>query len=92
MQDESGKTETQRHNTNSPAPQRAFDQDFLRGDEEIVDQLTKTLARAPDVGQAYPDQSWDTITRLAWRPAWSIRSRRGALKPLIDWWRKKSAR
>ncbi|MBY8974290.1 hypothetical protein KHP62_00625 [Rhodobacteraceae bacterium NNCM2] len=26
----------------------------------------------------------DPMTRLAWRPAWSIRSRRGALGPFLD--------
>lgn len=26
----------------------------------------------------------DPVARLAWRPAWAIRSRRGALKPFLD--------
>ncbi len=29
----------------------------------------------------------DTITRLAWRPAWAIRSRRGTLRVLRDMFR-----
>ncbi len=66
-----------------------FEEDFLRGSDNIVTQLTETLDQSPDVGQPYASQSWDTITRLAWRPAWSIRSRRGALEPLIAWWRRR---
>jgi hypothetical protein len=31
----------------------------------------------------------DPLTRLAWRPAWSIRSRRGALAPFLDLFRRK---
>ena len=31
----------------------------------------------------------DPLTRLAWRPAWSIRSRRGALAPFLDLSRRK---
>jgi hypothetical protein len=34
---------------------------------------------------APPD--WGLVLDAAWRPAWSIRSRRGALVPLIAWWR-----
>ena len=30
----------------------------------------------------------DPLTRLAWRPAWSIRSRRGALAPFLDLFRR----
>ena len=26
---------------------------------------------------------WDKVTRLGWRPAWAIRSRRGALAPFL---------
>lgn len=31
---------------------------------------------------------WDKATRLAWRPAWAIRSRRGAWKALRALFRK----
>ncbi len=31
---------------------------------------------------------WDKVTRLAWRPAWAIRSRRGALAAFLDMFRK----
>ena len=44
----------------------------------------------PDVGEPIPN--WDVVTDLAWRPAWSIRSRRGSLGPflaLIREWRGK---
>ncbi|WP_417512933.1 hypothetical protein [Minwuia sp.] len=27
---------------------------------------------------------WTKVTRLAWRPAWSIRSRKGSLAPFLD--------
>lgn len=27
---------------------------------------------------------WDKVTRLAWRPAWAIRSRRAALRPFLE--------
>lgn len=30
----------------------------------------------------------DPVTRLAWRPAWSIRSRRGAWRPFLDLFRR----
>ena len=30
---------------------------------------------------------WDKSTRLAWRPAWAIRSRRGAWSAFRDWLR-----
>ena len=26
---------------------------------------------------------WNKVTRLGWRPAWAIRSRRGALTPFV---------
>lgn len=33
---------------------------------------------------------WEKVARLAWRPAWSIRSRRGSVAPFVDmiscWW------
>ncbi|WP_416898193.1 MAG: hypothetical protein ACMVY4_00165 [Minwuia sp.] len=27
---------------------------------------------------------WTKVTKLAWRPAWSIRSRRGSAGPFLD--------
>ena len=35
------------------------------------------------------EQQWDEIIRQAWRPAWSIRSRKGCLAPFITWWRER---
>lgn len=32
---------------------------------------------------------WDKVTKLGWRPAWAIRSRRGALGPFLDLFRRK---
>jgi len=39
--------------------------------------------------QAAAQQQWDEIVRLAWRPAWSIRSRKGCLAPFVSWWRQR---
>jgi hypothetical protein len=36
------------------------------------------------------DHDWRQITRLAWVPAWRIRSRRGTLSLLLAWWRRRS--
>lgn len=33
------------------------------------------------------DETWETISGMAWRPAWSIRSRQGTLRVLLDWWK-----
>ena len=44
--------------------------------------MTKPSDDWPDIGERIPD--WDTVCDLAWRPAWSIRSRRGALGPFLD--------
>jgi len=35
-------------------------------------------------GADSPDTHLKSYAHLAWRPAWSIRSRRGALRPLIE--------
>ena len=32
---------------------------------------------------------WDKVTKLGWRPAWAIRSRRGSLAPFLDLFRRK---
>lgn len=32
---------------------------------------------------------WDKVTKLGWRPAWAIRSRRGALAPFLDLFRRR---
>jgi hypothetical protein len=39
-----------------------------------------------------PDSDWADVIRLAYRPAWSIRSRQGSLAPLLQafrTWRRK---
>jgi len=33
------------------------------------------------------ERDWDRVIGLAWRPAWSMRSRKGCLAPLLAWWR-----
>lgn len=62
------------------------DSDFLRGDEIIVEKAARAVVDAPDVHQSHSDESWDTINGLAWRPAWSIRSRRGVGRFIRQWW------
>ncbi|MEM7508292.1 MAG: hypothetical protein AAF415_16280 [Pseudomonadota bacterium] len=47
--------------------------------------------RTPEGDLALPDAEieWDDVCRLAWRPAWSIRSRKDSLAPFLgllrDW-------
>lgn len=50
-------------------------------------EVRRALAQWED-GAAPPGE--DPLTRLAWRPAWSIRSRRGALAPLLALFRRQS--
>lgn len=78
-------------NPSQTAAEPPQDEDFLRGSEAIVEKLTRALDNPPDVGQSHRPESWDTFTKLAWRPAWAIRSRRGSLAPLIEWWRQRRA-
>ena len=47
----------------------------------------RALAQWQD-GAAPPGE--DPLTRLAWRPAWSIRSRRGALAPFRELFRRRN--
>jgi len=47
------------------------------------DRQSKALPAADDL---------DGILRLAWRPAWSMRSRKGCLEPLIAWWKCRRSR
>jgi len=35
-------------------------------------------------------ENWEQIIGMAWRPAWSIRSRKGCLAPFIAWWKQRS--
>ncbi len=47
-------------------------------------EVRRALAQLEDPD---PECDGDPLTRLAWRPAWSIRSRRGALRPFLDLFR-----
>ena len=49
-----------------------------------VQRALAQLEEATQLGDTDPGSNGDPLTRLAWRPAWSIRSRRGALKPFLD--------
>ncbi|MEM8793334.1 MAG: hypothetical protein AAGE80_17055 [Pseudomonadota bacterium] len=46
--------------------------------EEVAEVLPRVAADTVPEGE-------DAFTRLAWRPAWSIRSRRGAFRAFCDW-------
>lgn len=46
---------------------------------------------SPEKSRAYPTRAdtdgeldWRKVMRLSWRPAWSIRSRKGSLAPFLD--------
>jgi hypothetical protein len=43
-------------------------------------------------GDVVADEQWREVLRLAWRPAWAIRSRKGCLAPFIRWWKERGAR
>jgi hypothetical protein len=44
-------------------------------------------------GHNFPEgDEWEAVLERAWRPAWSIRSRKGCLAPIVTWWRKRFAR
>lgn len=36
--------------------------------------------------------NWEGILKLAWRPAWSMRSRKGCLAPFIAWLKRRDTR
>ena len=61
--------------------------DFLRNPDTIANRLPAAIGEVDDVDCRYSTQGWDTVTKLAWRPAWSIRSRRGSLKAIWTGWR-----
>lgn len=42
---------------------------------------------ANKLGEPLSEEAWLAINHLSWRPAWSIRSRRGTLRLLLQWWR-----
>ena len=35
------------------------------------------------------DEQWRQVLRVAWRPAWQIRSRKGCLAPFVRWWKER---
>lgn len=45
----------------------------------IAPKSDQSHRRLPDA-----ETEWDDVLRLAWRPAWSIRSRRGSVAPFLD--------
>jgi hypothetical protein len=57
--------------------------DFVRGADNVGAELARLHDGKADVSQKSSDAHLKSFAHLAWRPAWSIRSRRGALRPLI---------
>lgn len=53
--------------------------------ETDVPDLLDAIARSDD------DRRRDLMTRLAWRPAWAIRSRRGAIATLREMFGRRDA-
>ncbi|MCR9175853.1 MAG: hypothetical protein NXI19_07630 [Alphaproteobacteria bacterium] len=53
--------------------------------EADVPDLLDAIARSDD------DRRRDLMTRLAWRPAWAIRSRRGAIATLREMFGRRDA-
>lgn len=58
--------------------------DFIRGADKVGEELARVHDGQADVSVKSPDTHLKSYAHLAWRPAWSIRSRRGALRPLIE--------
>ncbi|MGB7304546.1 MAG: hypothetical protein WBD13_09735 [Burkholderiaceae bacterium] len=65
---------------------------FVRGADSVARALVKLHDGQADVSRETPQEQWRRVTELAWRPAWSIRSRRGSLRPLLHWLREKRNR
>lgn len=57
--------------------------DFIRGADNVGAELARIHDGSADVSKKSSDKHLHSYAQLAWRPAWSIRSRRGALRPLI---------
>jgi len=61
---------------------------FYRGQRTIAAKVARANQEtAQKLNERCSEETSESITALAWRPAWSIRSRRGSLKALTDWWR-----
>ncbi|MGH1357342.1 MAG: hypothetical protein ACRBC3_01125 [Burkholderiaceae bacterium] len=61
---------------------------FYRDRETIarhVAAANKDVSNDPTAKRS--EQTWETISAMAWRPAWSIRSRKGTLSVLLEWWK-----
>ncbi len=63
------------------------DDGFLRDRQTIAHRVAAANRDvSEDPTEPRSEQTWETISAMAWRPAWSIRSRRGSLRALMDWW------
>ena len=66
---------------------------FFRQKDTIARRVAAANREVQDDPEAKrSEQSWETISGMAWRPAWSIRSRRGTWRVLRDWWRERKPR
>lgn len=77
--------ETTEPNNGSGNPDQRKPDDFVRGADAVAQTLVRLHDGNADVGRKTPPEQLRRVTELAWRPAWSIRSRRGSVRPLIDW-------
>ena len=48
-----------------------------------------TLGKESETNEVPLPENWEQILGKAWRPAWSIRSRKGCLAPFIAWWKQR---
>lgn len=57
-------------------------------DDKIPDMENAGMENDPaNDSKSPPAADLEHILKMAWRPAWSMRSRRGSLAPFIDWWK-----
>ncbi|MGD2139446.1 MAG: hypothetical protein PVH25_03545 [Burkholderiales bacterium] len=54
--------------------------------------MIETNGEPVRAGEVDAQRQWEQVLKMAWRPAWSIRSRKGCLAPLIDWWKARGRR
>ena len=61
---------------------------FFRGQEAVAKATARVNREAENrLAEPLSKEAWNSINHLSWRPAWSIRSRRGTLGLLLKMWR-----
>jgi len=58
-----------------------------REGSKVIETPARPAVPAETKSPAAPDLDWSNVMALAWRPAWSIRNRRGAWAALRSWLR-----